>query len=300
MVARKGMMVGKGSGYKNVIGKDPMVHSQSAKGIKQPQTKQLWSRYDMKTKQKLTKDLKLKDTDKDGVADMFDCKPYDKKHQDDMEVKEIGDIEKDIDYKIQNPKKAKFKEDVVKAEKSIVNYTKNKYKSIKENYKKKQFEKKTREVKDVRPEEVKSLEQQRKRVDELKIQINNATDTDKIDKLSDELDKEQDELRETQEKITEINLQDYTDEELKTLAIKFMPSTGFFDFFGNESDNKYLTELFRRKEKRMEIERQEKELNVKNDIKKELLDEKLKMERQRTKAEFKEQAEPKGLFDGFF
>lgn len=36
-MARKGMMVGTGSGYKNVVGKDPMVHSQSSKGIKQPQ-----------------------------------------------------------------------------------------------------------------------------------------------------------------------------------------------------------------------------------------------------------------------
>ena len=34
---RKGMMKGKGRGYKNVIGKDPYVHSQSARGIKQPQ-----------------------------------------------------------------------------------------------------------------------------------------------------------------------------------------------------------------------------------------------------------------------
>jgi hypothetical protein len=35
---RKGMMVGSGKrGYHNVIGKDPAVHSQSAKGIKQPQ-----------------------------------------------------------------------------------------------------------------------------------------------------------------------------------------------------------------------------------------------------------------------
>jgi len=35
---RKGMMKGSGKkGYHNVIGKDPMVHSQSAKGIKQPQ-----------------------------------------------------------------------------------------------------------------------------------------------------------------------------------------------------------------------------------------------------------------------
>jgi hypothetical protein len=35
---RKGMMVGSGrKGYYNIIGKDPMVHSLSAKGIKQPQ-----------------------------------------------------------------------------------------------------------------------------------------------------------------------------------------------------------------------------------------------------------------------
>lgn len=34
---RKGMMKGRGKGYKNVLGKDPMIHSQSAKGIKQPQ-----------------------------------------------------------------------------------------------------------------------------------------------------------------------------------------------------------------------------------------------------------------------
>ena len=36
-MARKGMMKGRGRGYKNVMGKDPYVHSQSAKGIKQPQ-----------------------------------------------------------------------------------------------------------------------------------------------------------------------------------------------------------------------------------------------------------------------
>jgi len=38
MARRKGMMVGKGKkGYHNVTGKDPMVHGQSARGIKQPQ-----------------------------------------------------------------------------------------------------------------------------------------------------------------------------------------------------------------------------------------------------------------------
>jgi len=38
MPRRKGMMVGKGKkGYHNVVPKDKVVHSQSAKGIKQPQ-----------------------------------------------------------------------------------------------------------------------------------------------------------------------------------------------------------------------------------------------------------------------
>lgn len=36
-MARKGMMIGKGSGYKNVIAKDPRVHSDSARGMKQAQ-----------------------------------------------------------------------------------------------------------------------------------------------------------------------------------------------------------------------------------------------------------------------
>ena len=37
MTKRKGMGKGKGKGYKNIIGKDPTVHSQSAQGRKQPQ-----------------------------------------------------------------------------------------------------------------------------------------------------------------------------------------------------------------------------------------------------------------------
>jgi len=37
MVTRKGMGKGKGKGYKNIIGKDPKVHSDSGKGRKQPQ-----------------------------------------------------------------------------------------------------------------------------------------------------------------------------------------------------------------------------------------------------------------------
>jgi hypothetical protein len=36
-MVRKGMGKGKGRGYKNLMGKDPRVHSDSAKGRKQPQ-----------------------------------------------------------------------------------------------------------------------------------------------------------------------------------------------------------------------------------------------------------------------
>jgi len=41
MVRRKGMGKGKGKGYKNIMGKDPLVHSQSARGMKQPQKVQI-------------------------------------------------------------------------------------------------------------------------------------------------------------------------------------------------------------------------------------------------------------------
>jgi len=37
MAKRIGLGKGKGKGYRNIVGKDPHVHSQSAKGIKQPQ-----------------------------------------------------------------------------------------------------------------------------------------------------------------------------------------------------------------------------------------------------------------------
>ena len=37
MTRRKGLGTGTGKGYKNMMGKDPMIHSQSAKGMKQPQ-----------------------------------------------------------------------------------------------------------------------------------------------------------------------------------------------------------------------------------------------------------------------
>jgi len=117
MARRKGLMVGKGKkGYHNVLGKDPYVHSQSARGIKQPQRfknqfvnvqwrgfqkadgiikKDGSSKYPIKrdaigrillyNKKKGFYELSdrfPKDSDGDGVIDEFDCKPNDPSRQD--------------------------------------------------------------------------------------------------------------------------------------------------------------------------------------------------------------------------
>jgi len=91
---RKGLMKGKGKGYKNVIGKDPYVHSQSARGIKQPQ------RLSMSQKIAITKNLNLKDSDGDKVADKFDCRPHNPNMQDDEKLLHIPEKKKGItDFK---------------------------------------------------------------------------------------------------------------------------------------------------------------------------------------------------------
>ena len=51
---RRGMGKGQGKGYKNLAGKDPMVHSQSARGMKQPQRVNI----PIQTKPKLTEEEK--------------------------------------------------------------------------------------------------------------------------------------------------------------------------------------------------------------------------------------------------
>lgn len=53
------MARGQGKGYKNIVGKDPKVHSDSAKGRKQPQ------KLSMLKKVAITKNFKLKDMDKE-------------------------------------------------------------------------------------------------------------------------------------------------------------------------------------------------------------------------------------------
>jgi hypothetical protein len=58
---RKGMDKGHGSGYRNIVGKDPYVHKMSAQGIKQPQMVQNYMAWEQMPK---SKNLKLKIGDK--------------------------------------------------------------------------------------------------------------------------------------------------------------------------------------------------------------------------------------------
>jgi len=101
MVKRKGLGKGKGKGYKNIVGKDPKIHSDSSKGRKQPQ------KLSPRVNAMLQKNPKLKDknfkqlqksgvflkyqgdADKDGVKNIKDCKPLDVKRHKDEPVTEI-------------------------------------------------------------------------------------------------------------------------------------------------------------------------------------------------------------------
>lgn len=127
---RKGMGKGKGKGYKNIQGRDSRIHSQSAKGMKQPQkigrldfvvNKQTNVRgqvtklnpFVVKT---FTTDGKMihkkisnekfwdKDTDGDGKIDKIDCDIFNAKKQDltkkKLEEVTIDDVPEDIKREI--------------------------------------------------------------------------------------------------------------------------------------------------------------------------------------------------------
>lgn len=294
MARRKGMMKGKGRGYKNVVGKDPVVHSQSARGMKQPQRvrvplmrvpygnkntpiekreytmgagqpvgtikefEEFFEDANVKLeapltkieKMKLTDNLKMKDTDKDGVADVFDCQPKNPKKQDDMPVTEI-ELDPSVEDEPTKLQKIKGKAGALltRAGRGIATLTKKEW----EKYKESKKEKKIKELEEVAHPKVKELEKQTSRVAEIEKHIASADDEEQEKKLFAELEIEQEQLRKIQEDVTEIKVADLSDAQLKTLAIRYKDDR-IFDFFG--SGNPYKDELLRRIDTKKKLEQE--------------------------------------------
>jgi hypothetical protein len=264
-MVRKGMGKGKGKGYKNIIGKDPRVHSDSAKGRKQPQ------KFSPRVEAMLKKNPSLKnksfkqlqksgvflkyqaDADGDGVPNIKDCKPLDVKKHKDMPVTEIK-FDPTVEKKPTKTEKIIGKAGALagrglRAGKELAV---KEYKSFKQ----KKEEKRIKELEEVKHPLIQDLEEQRDRVSTLQRQIQQTDDEEKEEKLFDELGEEQEQLRKVQEQITELKIEDLSDRQLKTLAIRWKPSDSLFgDLFGS-GDNPYTKELARRIRAEKEIEKE--------------------------------------------
>ncbi len=252
MVIRRGLGKGKGKGYKNLIPKDPKVHSMSAKGIKQPQKLsprlQTILKKHPEYKNLSFDELKKKgvflryqsDSDGDGVVNIHDCRPIDSTKQD-------------------------LPDWITKTGRSIKKFAKKEIKGIKKSIEEKKKKQAIERAKLIEHPLIKKLEKQQARVEELKREYQTEDDEDLKKKLDEELDKEQEQLRQIQEKITHINLEDLSDAELKTLAIRYKEPEGLFSsFFG--SSNPYKDELLRRQRKKAELERELKRIETENQI----------------------------------
>lgn len=130
MAIRKGLGKGRGKGYRNIISRDPRVHSDSSRGRKQPQRikEQMFIRVDVPKKadrpfllrqdalnvidqhlkskgiNKLSESekrnlLKSWDSDRDGVPDKKDCRPFDSTKQDILIKREDVDYDVPFDWK---------------------------------------------------------------------------------------------------------------------------------------------------------------------------------------------------------
>lgn len=234
-MARRGMGKGKGKGYKNIIGKDPSVHAQSAKGIKQPQ--RINNRVS-NPNQALV--------EKNGIVTFQDKQPGITQ----PEVKMV--------------KKNGFFKKVGRGIKEFAEFGKEELRQM-------QIEKRAATLKEIKHPLVKKLETQKMRVDTIKAQRDAEESPGRKDRLDAELEREENQLRTIQEKITNVRMEDLTDRELKTLAIRIEPG-----IFGG---NPYEEELVKRKRKEAEIQRRIKEVQTEQNIKMVKLNRRLKEEK---------------------
>lgn len=284
MSRRKGLGKGQGKGYKNIIGRDPMVHRQSAKGIKQPQQ--------IKTGM-LVKNRHTGKVGKVILKDKFAVKVYPIKKKSkirgvftnpkhwttirgeplkvgkDFVYDSDGDAFPDgMDCSPTDPKKQDLKETFSKIEE--------KFKKLKEEQKEKQKEKRVSALKTIPTVEVNKLKKQKERVDEVRKQLRMEKDSEESQRLTDELDSEEAELREVQERVSNIKLEDLSDRQLETLAVNYRDDGLFSGVFG--SGNEFQSELLRRQRKSAEIDREKLKIKIEEEFKKKRLKEDLKRE----------------------
>jgi len=196
MVQRKGLGKGQGMGYKNITGVDSNIHSESAKGVKQPQKISIFTRLGNSAK-----------TTGDRVSKLIEQK------------------------KLEAENKRK--------------------------------ETRLMEQRELETPEFKKLKSQEKRVNELRFQIENTNDEDSKEELQEELTSEEYQLNERIESISDVRLEDYSDTELKNLAVRIQEDDGFFSGFFGDSENIYEKEILRRTRKRKELNERIKQENKK-------------------------------------
>ena len=123
----------------------------------------------------------------------------------------------------------------------------------------KEKQKRIFEQRELETPEYKKMKSQERRVSELRYQIEKTNDEDKKGELQEELVAEEYELNQKIEDIADVKLEDYTDRELKDLAVRNKGNDGFFaDLFG-EGENIYEKELIRRTRARKKINAKVKE-----------------------------------------
>lgn len=298
---RKGKGQGKGSGWKNLNPEDPIRHGLSARGIKtaqlSPRVKAMIQK-NPKLRNLSFEQLKKKgvflryqaDSDKDGVPNIKDCRPLNKKKQEDvttpygqalfiskerlkegMPIAEIredlletkGLSEGDIDMILSElegkepTEKKDFKETAKRfAGRAGAFALKTGKKGVElagkglAELRERRQERAKQVLEEIDHPTLKKLGRQQDRVAELEKQIAQTDDEAKEARLFDELGEEQQQLRELQEDVTEFSLQDVSDPQLRVLAVNWK-DTSFFGLGGNP----YEEELLRRIRKRAELDR---------------------------------------------
>jgi hypothetical protein len=262
---RKGLTKGSGRiGYYNVIAKDPMVHRQSARGIKQPQSGGKYTAV-APTLNRLTENEKNTIRTKvvnSGLRGMKALEYAEKLAIDTLRSKHKGgkidwemlgtqakEFGKEIGSEIGDKARELYeyeKENFPKQVEAVKKFAADKY----DDYKKKKEKEESEKLKSVSVAKplITKLKRQHERVEQLNKEIEDEEDEEDVTELKAERDREQEELRELQNKLTDLPFEDLSNAELKHLSIVYKDD-GFF-----ASGNKYEDELIRRV-------RQEKKVN---------------------------------------